>query len=57
MLVEVGNEWHVSGMAAWKCAEVNDTEILPGTYGEASDGVRLTHYADWIAATTQEWAN
>lgn len=57
ILVEVGNEWHVSGIAAWKRAEVKGTEIFPGKYGETSYGVRLTHYAEWIATTIREVAD
>ncbi|MCI4566697.1 trypsin-like serine protease [Lysobacter sp. CFH 32150] len=52
ILVAVDNEWHVAGIAAWKRAEVNGTEIYPGRYGETSYGVRLGHYADWIETTT-----
>lgn len=48
ILVAVGNEWHVAGIAAWKRARVEGTEIYPGRYGEKSYGVRLGHYADWI---------
>ena len=52
ILVAVDNEWHVAGIAAWKRAQVDGTEIHPGRYGEISYGVRLGHYADWIATTT-----
>lgn len=48
ILVAVGSEWHVAGIAAWKRARVEGTEIYPGRYGERSYGVRLGHYADWI---------
>lgn len=51
ILVAVGNEWHVAGIAAWKRGEVEGTEIHPGRYGEISYGVRLGHYADWIETT------
>jgi hypothetical protein len=51
MLVEVGDEWHVVGVAAWKRAQVNGTDIYPGKYGETSYGLRLGHYADGIEAT------
>lgn len=52
ILVAVDKEWHVAGIAAWKRAQVDGTEIHPGRYGEASYGVRLGHYADWIETTT-----
>jgi hypothetical protein len=52
ILVTVDGEWHVAGIAAWKRARVNGTEIQAGRYGETSYGVRLGHYADWIDETT-----
>jgi hypothetical protein len=48
LLVEVGGEWQVAGIAAWKRGEVVGTEVRPGRYGETSYGVRLENYADWI---------
>lgn len=51
MLIAVGDEWHVAGIAAWKRGNVEGTELRPGTYGETGYGVRLAHYADWIEAT------
>ncbi len=52
ILIAVDKEWHVAGIAAWKRAHVDGTEIHPGRYGETSYGVRLGHYADWIETTT-----
>jgi hypothetical protein len=54
MLVAVGDEWHLAGLAAWKRAEVRGTEIRPGRYGERCYAVRLASYADWIATTMAE---
>lgn len=51
MLISVGKEWQVAGIAAWKRGVVNGTEVFPGKYGEVSYGVRLEHYADWIRTT------
>jgi hypothetical protein len=51
ILVAVGDEWQVAGIAAWKRGEVIGTEVRPGRYGEACYGVRLEHYADWIEDT------
>lgn len=51
ILIAVEGEWRVAGVAAWKRARVEGTEIQPGRYGETSYGVRLAHYADWIDAT------
>lgn len=53
MLVNVDTEWRVAGVAAWKRAEVEGTEIYPGRYGEESYGVRLGYYADWIKVITK----
>lgn len=54
ILVAVGDEWHVAGIAAWKRGNVEGTELRPGTYGEIGYGVRLAHYADWIEDTIAE---
>lgn len=51
MLIAVGDEWHVAGIAAWKRSMVTGTDIHPGRYGETSYGVRLGHYANWIEET------
>lgn len=51
ILVAVGDAWHVAGIAAWKRSQVVGTEVRPGRYGETAHGVRLAHYADWIART------
>jgi hypothetical protein len=51
ILVAVDDEWRVAGIAAWKRGEVVGSEVRPGKYGEASYGVWLEHYADWIEIT------
>ena len=51
ILVAVGDEWHVAGIAAWKRSLVTGTDIHPGRYGETSYGVRLGNYTEWIEAT------
>lgn len=51
ILVAVGDEWHVAGIAAWKRGVVTGTDIHPGRYGETSYGIRLGNYADWIEET------
>jgi hypothetical protein len=51
ILVAVGKQWQVAGIAAWKRGQVVGTEVRPGTYGETSYGVRLEHYAGWIEET------
>lgn len=57
ILLNVDNEWRLAGVAAWKRAQVKGTEIHAGRYGEASYGVRLGYYADWIAMTTRDEAD
>jgi len=49
MLIAVGNDWRLAGIAAWKRGVVEGTEVKPGKYGESSLGVRLQHYAAWMA--------
>lgn len=49
ILVAVGNEWRLAGVAAWKRGIVIGTDVFPGRYGETSYGVRLVHYRDWLA--------
>jgi hypothetical protein len=56
ILIAVDGEWHVAGIAAWRRAEVNGAELRPGRYGEASYGVRLGNYVDWIAKTIEAGA-
>lgn len=48
VLVSVGDEWRLAGLAAWKRSQVVGTEIRQGRYGETSYGVRLAHYGGWI---------
>lgn len=56
MLIAVDDAWQLAGIAAWKRAVVEGTEIRQGKYGESSIGVRLQHYAEWIESTTAEGA-
>lgn len=51
ILIEVGDEWQLVGVAAWKRGLVEGTALKPGRYGESSLGVRLQHYAEWMART------
>lgn len=51
LLIAVGGAWQLAGLAAWKRAVVEGTEIRQGKYGESSMGVRLKHYAAWLAET------
>ncbi|MEI2454751.1 S1 family peptidase [Lysobacter firmicutimachus] len=51
ILVAVGKQWQVAGVAAWKRGQVEGTELRPGRYGEISYGVRLGNYARWMEET------
>lgn len=51
ILIAVGDEWQLVGVAAWKRGVVEGTALKPGKYGESSVGVRLQHYAEWMAQT------
>ncbi len=51
LLIAVGDGWQLAGVAAWKRGIVEGTEIKPGKYGESGIGVRLQHYAEWMAQT------
>lgn len=56
MLIAVGHAWQLAGIAAWKRSVVEGTQVRPGKYGEASVGVRLKHYAEWIERAMAEGA-
>ncbi|WP_363796590.1 trypsin-like serine protease [Lysobacter firmicutimachus] len=51
ILVAVGKQWQIAGVAAWKRGQVEGTELRPGRYGEISYGVRLGNYARWMEET------
>jgi hypothetical protein len=54
VLIAVGDAWQLVGIAAWKRSVVEGTQVRPGKYGEASVGVRLQHYAEWIERAMAE---
>lgn len=56
ILIAVGDGWQLLGIAAWKRAVVEGTELRPGAYGESSVGVRLQHYAEWMQQAMAEGA-
>jgi hypothetical protein len=56
MLIAVDDVWQLAGIAAWKRSVVEGTQVRPGKYGELSVGVRLQHYAEWIAETIERTA-
>jgi secreted trypsin-like serine protease len=51
LLIQVDDAWQLAGLAAWKRARVEGTQVRQGKYGESSLGVRLQHYAEWMART------
>lgn len=48
VLVQVEDQWLLSGVASWKVVEGNVMTAKYGRYGEVACNVRLSHYADWI---------
>lgn len=47
-LVQVGDQWRLSGLASWKQVEGHVRTARYGRYGQVTCNVRLGHYADWI---------
>ncbi|WP_226646283.1 S1 family peptidase [Microbulbifer variabilis] len=49
VLIEIDDQWLLAGLTSWKHAEDVDIRTFrPGTYGQTSYSIRLSHYADWI---------
>lgn len=48
VLVQVKGQWRVAGLASWKRGKDNALLLHPGFYGQTSNNVRLSHYANWI---------
>lgn len=48
VLVQVGQQWRLAGVASWKFVEGNVLTDNYGRYGQTSCNVRLSHYAEWI---------
>jgi hypothetical protein len=57
ILIAVGDAWQLVGLPSWRRVMVEGTELHQGKYGEASIGVRLQHYAQWMAETMGERAS
>jgi hypothetical protein len=47
-LVQVKDQWLLSGVASWKVVEGNVLTAKYGRYGEVNCNVRLSHYGNWI---------
>jgi hypothetical protein len=52
LLVDVGGQWQLAGLAAWKYQDVQGkaADTRAGVYGQTSKNVRISHYADWIGS-------
>ncbi|MGY0634801.1 trypsin-like serine protease [Luteimonas sp. A478] len=48
VLVEVDDQWLLSGLAAWKVVHGDIRTARFGRYGETACNVRLGHYIEWI---------
>jgi len=48
VLIQTEGDWRVAGLASWKIMKGDIRTSRPGTYGQSSCNVRLSHYVDWI---------
>ena len=48
VLVRVGDDWQLAGVASWKLVAGHVASARSGRYGQPACNVRLRHYADWI---------
>lgn len=48
LLIQVGDQWEVAGLASWKRRESSALVLHPGFYGQINYNVRVSHYAAWI---------
>lgn len=54
LLIQVGDQWQVAGLASWKKGQGNATLYHPGFYGQTTYNVRVSHYLDWIKEVTSK---
>lgn len=47
-LVQVEDQWRLSGLASWKVIDGHMLTASYGRYDQVTCNVRLGHYADWI---------
>ncbi|AKC87109.1 S1 family peptidase [Pseudoxanthomonas suwonensis] len=47
-LIQVEDQWLLSGLASWKVIEGHVVSAKYGRYDQVTCNVRLSHYADWI---------
>lgn len=48
VLIQVGGQWEVAGLASWKKGKGTALVLHPGFYGQISYDVRVSHYVAWI---------
>ena len=48
VLIEVGGQWQLAGLAAWKYWDGDARTYRDGRYGEATYNVRVSSYLPWI---------
>ena len=51
-LVQVNDQWLLSGLASWKVIDGHVLTARYGRYGQVTCNVRLSHYLDWIEGVT-----
>jgi hypothetical protein len=53
-LIQVDDQWLLTGVAAWKAVEGDVRTARPGRYGQTACNVRLSHYLEWIESVISE---
>lgn len=48
VLVQVGSDWPLAGLASWKFLTGDVRTARPGRYGQVSCNLRLAHYRAWL---------
>lgn len=54
VLIQVGDQWSLAGLASWKVVQGDVRTARPGHYGQTSCNVRLSHYTGWIESVISE---
>jgi len=53
-LIQVGDQWLLAGLTAWKVVQGDVRTARPGRYGQTSCNLRLSHYTGWIESVISE---
>lgn len=53
VLLRVGREWQLAGLASWQDWDGDLAAFRGGTYGRISYQIRIAHYAGWIDSVTR----